>query len=133
MKDSVAVKKLMEYCNCHNIKINTIEKLITDIVTNIGLDTSLCSSQAYNGTGNMSGEQKCATNQLCEITAKKKNSLFYCESHELKLCLSKASNVPDVHNMVSTMKSLGSFSNFWRKCECQVVFCNYEKLFKSQL
>ena len=66
----------MENCNCHNIKINTIEKLITDIVTNIGLDTSLCSSQAYNGTGNMSGEQKGATNQLCEITANKKTACF---------------------------------------------------------
>ena len=53
VKDSAAVEKLIEYVKCHNIKGNTIEKLITDTGTNVGLKTSLCSSQTYDGAGNM--------------------------------------------------------------------------------
>ena len=58
VKDSVAAEKLIEYVKCHNIKGNTIAKLIIDTVTNVGINTSLCRSQTYDRAGNMSGKQK---------------------------------------------------------------------------
>ena len=76
VKDSVAVEKLIEYVKCHNIKGNTITKLIIDTVTNVGLKNSLCRSQTYDGDGNMSGKQKGALNQFCEITGSKKQCIF---------------------------------------------------------
>ena len=76
VKDSVAVEKLIEYVKCHNINGNTITKLIIDTVTNVGLKNSLCRSQTYDGGGNMSGKQKGALNQFCEITGSKKQCIF---------------------------------------------------------
>ena len=76
VKDSVAVEKLIEYVKCHNINGNTITKLIIDTVTNGGLKNSLCRSQTYDGGGNMSGKQKGALNQFCEITGSKKQCIF---------------------------------------------------------
>ena len=72
-------------------------------------------SQTYDGAGNMSGKQNGASNQFCEIARNKKAVYFHCASHELNLCLSKASKVPDVHNMVSTMPSLGLFFKYSAK------------------
>ena len=54
----------------------------------------------------MLGKKKGASNQFCEITGNKKTVYFHCASHELNLCLSKASKVPEVHDTVSTMQSL---------------------------
>ena len=106
VKDSVAVEKLIEYVQCHNVEGKTIAKLIIDTVTNVGLNTSLCRSQTYDGAENMSGKQKGASNQFCEITGNKKAVYFHCASHELNLCLSKASKVLQIHNMVRTMQSV---------------------------
>ena len=40
---------------------------------------------------------------------------FHCASHELNLCLSKASKVPQVFNMVSTIQALGIFFKYSSK------------------
>ena len=40
---------------------------------------------------------------------------FHCASHELNLSLPKASKVPEIHNMVSTMQSLGLFFKYSAK------------------
>ena len=74
-------------------------------------------SQTYDGAGNIFEKQIGASNQFCEITAKEKAVYFLYTSHELNLCLSKASKVSEVHNMVNTMHPLGLIFKFLVKLQ----------------
>ena len=68
-----------------------------------GLDPKMCPSQTFDGAGNTPGKTNGAAAQFCLKTESEKAAYFQCASHELNLCLSKASKVPQVSNMISTM------------------------------
>ena len=72
----------------------------------------MCRSQTFDGAGKMSGKTKGAASQFCLKTENEKAVYFHCRSHELNLCLSKASKVPQVSNMISAMQFLGLFIDF---------------------
>ena len=57
----------------------------------------------------MSGKSKRAAAVFRSKTGNESAVYFRCASHELNLCLSKASKAPQVFNMVSTMQTLGVF------------------------
>ena len=72
----------------------------------------MCRSQTYDGAGNMSGKVKGAAATFYMETGNDKAVYFHCASHQLNLCLSKASKVPQVFNMISTMQVLGIFFKY---------------------
>ena len=76
------------------------------------LDPKTCRSQMFDGAGNMSGKTKGAATQFCLKIENEKAVYFHCTSHELNLCLSKASKVPQVSNMISTIRFLGLLYKF---------------------
>nr|XP_054760699.1 52 kDa repressor of the inhibitor of the protein kinase-like [Lytechinus pictus] len=112
LKDDVPVERLLEYVKCEDITGKSIADYIIKCVINVGLDPMMCRSQTYDGAGNMAGRQKGAANQFRENTNNSKAIYFHCASHELNLALSKASKVPEVHNMVCLMQSVGLFFKF---------------------
>ena len=106
------VERLFEYVACEDIKGKSIATYIIDILNNTGLDPKNCRSQTYDGAGNMAGKLKGAANQFQVMTGSDRAPYVHCASHQLNLCLSKASKVARICNMVSTMQSLGLFSKF---------------------
>ena len=112
VKDCGEVEKLFEFVQCEDIKGNSIAKYIIDAISNAGLDTKYYRSQTYDGAGNMAGKQKDAAKKFQLLTGNTKAPYIHCGSHELNLYLSKASNVPEVYNMVCTMQFLGIYFKF---------------------
>ena len=60
----------------------------------------------------MAGKLKGAANQFQVMTGSERAPYVHCASHQLNLCLSKASKVARICNMVNTMQSLGLFFKF---------------------
>lgn len=74
----------------------------------LGVD-KLCQGQGYDGAGAMAGELRgCQALLKAEVP---EATYFHCSSHQLNLALSKASSVPEVYRMVSTMKQLRIYSS----------------------
>lgn len=115
LKNDEPIERLVEYIKCENIRGETIAQHIIDCVTKLGLDVNKCRSQTYDGAGNMAGKQKGAAQQFQDKTGNTKATYFHCASHELNLALSKASKVPEVHNLVCLMQSIGIFFQFSAK------------------
>ena len=75
----------------------------------------MCRSQIYDGAGNMSWKSKRAAVVFWSKTENESAVYFHCAFHELNLCLSKSSKVPQVFNMVSTIQALGIFFKYFPK------------------
>ena len=73
----------------------------------------------------MSGKVKGAAAFFCSKTGNDKAVYFSCTSHEHNLYLSKASKVPQIYNMISTMQALGIFFKYspkrQRKLEASIA------------
>ena len=111
-KDCRPVEKLLEYVRCEDIKGMSIANYLITTLKDAGLDVMMCRSQTYNGAGNMSGKSKGAAVVFRSETGNESAVYFHCASHELNLCLSNVSKVPQVFNMVSTMQALGIFFKY---------------------
>lgn len=109
VRDNAPVERLLEYVKCGNIRGETIANLIIECLEKIKLNPKNCRSQTYDGAGNMAGKQKGAANQFQVKTGNDKATYFHCASHELNLSLSKASKVPEVHNLVCLLQTVGRF------------------------
>ena len=112
LKNSKPVEKLLEYVDCDDIKGRSIANFLINTIKNANLDPLMCRSQTYDGAGNMSGKVKGAAATFCLEAGNDKAVYFHCASHQLNLCLSKASKVPQVFNMISTMQVLGIFFKY---------------------
>ena len=97
----------MTYVACEDIKGKSIATYIIDILNNTGIDPKNCRSQTYDGARNMAGKLKGAANQFQVMTGSDRAPYVHCASHQLNLCLSKASKVARICNKVSTMHLLG--------------------------
>ena len=112
IKNSRPVEKLLEYVICDDIKGRSIATFLINILTNVNLDSMMCRSQTYNDAGNMPGKVKGTAAVFCSETGNDKVVYFHCASHELNLCLSKASKVPQIYNMISIRQALGIFFKY---------------------
>lgn len=81
-----------------NFLINTIKKVTLDAIIHL--------SQIYDGVGNI-GKVKGAVVTFCLKTVNDKDVLLHYAFHELNLCLSKTSKVPQRFN--SAVEVLGIF------------------------
>ena len=102
IKNSRPVEKLLEYVSCDNTKGRSVATFLINTLKNGNLGPIMCRSQTYDGAGHMSGKLKGATAIFCSETGNDKAVYFHCASHELNLCLSKASKVPQIYHMIST-------------------------------
>ena len=125
IKNSRPVEKLLEYVSCDNIKGRSIATFLINTLKNGNLGPMMCRSQMYDGAGHMSGKLKGAAAIFCSETGNDKAVYFHCASHELNLCLSKASKVPQIYHMISTMQAFEMFFKYspkrQRKLEASIA------------
>ena len=107
VRNCLDLEKLLEFVRCDDVKGANIAEFIMNALNNNGLYPQMCRAQTYDGAGNIAGKEKGAAAKFCSETGNEKAVYFHCTSHELNLCLSKASKILQVMNMVSTMQMLG--------------------------
>ena len=115
----------------------SIANYLITTLKDAGLDVMMCRSQTYNGAGNMSGKSKGEAAVFRSQTGNESAVYFHYASHELNLRLSKASKVPQVFNMVSTMQALCIFFKYFlkrqRKMEETIAEADKEGCLKKKI
>ena len=81
----------------------------------------MCRAQTYDGAGNMAGCQNGCAKLFQKISPRALH--FHCASHQLNLVLSHASKVPEIHNMVCTLKLIGVFFKYSPKRQREFEKC----------
>ena len=104
------VEKLVEFVACDSTTCEEICKRIVDSLRNLNLQPENCRAQTYDGAGNMSGKQKGCATRFQQLSPR---ALYcHCSSHDLNLALSHNCSVPEIHCMLSAIKSVGIFFKF---------------------
>ena len=85
------------------------------------------SGLTFDGAGDMPGKTRGPAAHFWLKTENEKAVYFLCASHELNLCLSKVSNVPQILSMIHTMQFFGLFYKFSPKSQKKVVIIKFVK------
>ena len=119
VKDGQATEELVGFVACNEVCGSDIFKAIKKFIRDCGLDINMCRGQGYDGAGAMAG----ALNG-CQALLQAEEAMFYhCSSHQLNLALSKACTVPEIHQMVSSLKALGIFFKYSPKRQRKLEAC----------
>lgn len=110
MKDDKPVEKLIEFVECEETTGEAICDAIVSSLAKLKLLPENCRAQTYDGAGNMCGKQKGCASRFQQLSPR---ALYiHCSSHQLNLALSKACSLPEIHCMLSTIKSVGLFFKY---------------------
>ena len=107
LKGTESVERLVEYIACEGIIGEETCSNIMKALKRLKLDLQDCRSQAYDGAGNMAGEEKGCATRFQEHAPRA--PYLHCASHCLNLALSKACSVSEVCCMLCEIKSAGLF------------------------
>ena len=115
------IERLVEYIKCESCTGEAICNAIVHALTSLQLDPKMCRAQTYDGAGNMAGCQNGCAKNFEDVSPRA--LYFHCASHELNLALSHASKVPEISNMVCTLKSVGIFFKYSPKRQRELEQC----------
>lgn len=101
------VEKLLEFIECESCTGQQICEHIVTCLRNLGLNPELCRAQTYDGAGNMAGVRNGCAAEFMKTSPRA--PYYHCASHGLNLALCYACKVPEIHNMICTLRSLGYF------------------------
>ena len=91
-ENTVSVKSF-----CEDIKGKSMSNYLVKAPQDSRLDPKTCRLQTFDVAGNMSGKTKGAATQFCLKIENETAVYFHCVSHELNLCFSKVSKIPQVY------------------------------------
>ena len=96
-------------CN-HGTSGQAVANLITEAVTELGLNLNDCVGQCYDGAGNMAGVTKGAAAIIRKTYPKA--VYVHCASHRLNLCVMKSCQLQAVRNMMGTVGEISRYFEF---------------------
>ena len=121
LKDGQPVEKLLGYVACESVCGEDIFREITVFLARCNIDVQMCRGQGYDGAGAMAGALNGCQAKLQSVVPQ---AIYYhCSSHQLNLALSKACSVPEIQQMVSTLKSVGIFFKYSPKRQRRLEAC----------
>ena len=121
IKNGKSVERLVEFIECESCTGKDICEQIIKSLESLGLESKMCRAQTCDGAENMAGCQNGCAKLFQKISPRAPH--FHCASHQLNLVLSHASKVPDIHNMVCTLKSIGIFFKYSPKRQREFEKC----------
>ena len=86
-----------------------LANLISNAITDLGIDIQNCRGQGYDGAGAVSGHTKGLSARILGIN--RKALYVHCHSHRLNLCVSNSCKVQPVRNMMDHVKDVSYFYN----------------------
>lgn len=110
LKNGEPVEKLIDFIECESCTGKVICDRILQSLQHVGLDPTLCRAQTYDGAANMAGCHNGCAKHFQRVSPRA--TYYHCASHELNLALSHACKVPEIHNMVCALKSVGIFFKY---------------------
>ena len=107
------VERLIEFIQCDVITGEAQANNILSTLGKVSLNPKNCRPQSYDGASNVAGHTNgCAAFVKREATFA---PYFYCMNHDLNLVLVKACKIPEMHNMLCTVKQTGIFFKYSAK------------------
>lgn len=110
LKEDEPVERLIEFVPLKRTTGQDVCNALLECLQRLGLRPENCRGQTYDGAGNMSGKQKGCAASFQKMSPR---ALYcHCANHDLNLALSKACSLPEVHIMLSVIKSVGIFFKY---------------------
>ena len=101
---------LIEFVECEETTGEAICDAIVSSLAKLKLLPENCHAQTYDGAGNMCGKQKGCASRFQQLSPR---ALYiHCSSHQLNLALSKACSLPEIHCMLSAIRSVWLFFKY---------------------
>ena len=105
--------------NVRNVTGAAICQKLIGCLEGLNLNPDMCRAQTYDRAGNMAGEiNGCAANFKKEHP---QANYYHCASHNLNLALCKASQVPEIQNMMGSLQAVGHFFEYSPKQQQQLT------------